>query len=341
LCPPESVALNLGSILNLLILFIGGGVYSWGNGRVVALLVLSGFLLTTFAASQYWKLFSGSRTIPFTISKSRDIWLAASYAMGLTGGIYVLMLYLPLWFQVIWNKTSLSSGVLLTPTIGAYVIGSVVAGGATTATTYYNPPMILGTILLITGAAVLTTLEPTTSIANIIGYELLYGFGAGFGFGQPTYIVQTLLPECDVAIGITFITLVQNLSAAIFVAVAQSVFQNGLVDNIAKIAPGSNVSGFLQSGAGDLLNAIPTKERSSALRAVSDVLVQTFYIPLAISCTTVVGAVGVRWQSMKRPQRATNESVDSLGMRNPEVSVEKQDGKNTTQTLPLENIAQK
>ena len=286
----------------------------------------------TFAASQYWNIFSKATTIPSTISRNRDIWLAASYAMGLTGGIYVLMLYLPLWFQVVRDKTSLSSGVLITPTIGAYVIGSVVAGGATTATTYYNPPMILGTALLITGAAVPTTLDPSTSTSKIIGYELLYGFGAGFGFGQPSYIVQTLLPESDVAIGITFITLVQNLSAAIFVAIAQSVFQNGLVHSLAGIAPGSDSAGFLQNGAGDLLSSIPHEERPAALRAVSDSLVQTFYISLAVSCSTVVGAVGVRWQSMKASRPMNDESGNSLESTG--VLVGLQDEKGTKNGLP-------
>jgi hypothetical protein len=290
----------------------GGGVYSWSNGRVISLLVLSGVLLVTFAASQHWSIFSKAHTIPATVSKNGDIWLAASYAMGVTGGIYVIMLYLPFWFQVVRNKSSLSSGVLLTPTIGAYVIGSVVAGAATTATTYYNPPMILGAIVLISGAAVLTTLNPSISTARIIGYELLYGVGAGFGFGQPTYIVQTLLPDCDVAIGITFITLVQNLSAAIFVAVAQSVFQNGLVHNFADIAGVNSSAGFLQGGAADLLSSLPSQERPAAVRAASSALVQTFYVSLAVACTTVVGAIGVRWQSMKTPEQTsgTGDDVD-------------------------------
>jgi hypothetical protein len=115
-----------------------------------------------------------------------------------------------------------------------------------------------------------------------------------------------------VAIGITFITLVQNLSAAIFVAIAQSVFQNGLVHNFAEIGGGNRSAGFLRSGAADLLTALPATERSVAVRAASDALVQTFYVALAVACTTVVGAVGVRWQSMKRPEPVPGGSENSV-----------------------------
>lgn len=296
---PGTVLMVSGLVCLLLGLQWGGGIYSWSSGRVVALLVLSGTLLATFAAAEFWNVFSKSKTLPDTITKNRDIWLAASYAIGLTGGIYVVMLYLPFWFQLIRGKTALSSGVFLTPTIGAYVIGSVIAGGATTATGYYNPGMILGTVLIVAGAATLTTLNPGTSTSKVIGYELLYGFGAGFGFGQPTYVVQTLLPESHVPIGVTLITLVQNLSAAIFVATGQSVFQNGLVEKLAVIAPGISTSGFLQAGAGDVLGSIPPEHRAEARVALSDVLIRTFYITLAVSCTTVFGALGIRWQSMK------------------------------------------
>lgn len=304
---PGTVFMVSGLVCLLLGLQWGGGMYPWNSGRVIALLVLSGVLLITFAALQSSSRLSKAKTIPTSISKDRNIWLAASYAIGLTGGIYVVMLYLPFWFQAIRGKTALSSGVLLTPTIGAYVVGSVMAGAMTTATGYYNPAMILGAILLITGAAVLTTLNSEISTQKIVGYELLYGFGAGFGFGQPSYVVQTLLPESDVPIGVTFITLVQNLSAAVFVAVGQSVFQNGLVDSLATIAPGSNTSGFLQTGAGDLLIAIPPDDRPKALEAFSDALVQTLYITLAVSCTTVFGAAGIRWQSMKTPKVSNEE----------------------------------
>ncbi|KAF2464151.1 MFS general substrate transporter [Lindgomyces ingoldianus] len=305
---PGTFLLVSGLICLLLGLQWGGGIYAWSSGQVIAFLTLSGVLLSAFAVLQASHRFVKSKTIPTTISKDRDIWLAASYAMGLTGGIYVLMVYLPLWFQVVRGKTALSSGVFLTPTIGAYVVGSVIAGGATSATGYYNPGMILGTILLITGAAVLTTLEPNISTHKVIGYELLYGFGAGFGFGQPSYVVQTLLPESDVPIGVTFITLVQNLSASIFVAVGQSIFQNGLVHRLSSIAPETNSSKFLQTGARNLLSSLPPKDRPRALEVFSDALVRTFYISLAVSCTTIFGALGVRWQSMKSTKALENRN---------------------------------
>ncbi|KAF2869225.1 major facilitator superfamily domain-containing protein [Massariosphaeria phaeospora] len=245
---------------------------------------------------------------PSTISKNRDIWFAASYAVTLTGGIYVVMLYLPFWFQIVRNGNALTSGVLLTPTIGAYVVGSILAGGMTSAIGYYNPGMILGTICLIPGAVLLATLKPSTSTKNIIGFELLYGFGAGFGFGQPSYVVQTLLPDSDVPIGVTFITLVQNLSASIFVAVGQSVFQNSLHEGLTDVSQGGISQESLQTGAKDLIASLPADDRLKALGIFSDSLIRTMYIPLALACATTIGALGTRWSSMKKAQPSSSEA---------------------------------
>ncbi|KAI0172245.1 hypothetical protein GGR52DRAFT_460946 [Hypoxylon sp. FL1284] len=122
--------------------------------------------------------------------------------MAMTGGVYVLILYLPIWFQDIRGSSPLSSGVLLMPTIAGYVVSSIIAGGVTSGTGYYNPAIILGTALTVARSALITTINIQTSTARIVGYQLLYGFGVGTGFGQPSYVVQMLLPTADIPVGL-------------------------------------------------------------------------------------------------------------------------------------------
>jgi MFS family permease len=305
---PGTVLMVAGLICLLLGLQWGGGLYSWSNGRVIALLILAGVLLITFAVLEATSRISKSQTIPNSIKDNYHIWLAVSYAMGITGSIYVAIVYLPIWFQAIRNKTALTSGILLTPMIAGYVVASVIAGGVTSATGYYNPGLIVGTILSVCGAGLLTTLVPSTSTPRLVGYEILFGLGAGFGFGQPTYIVQTLLPEVDVPIGVTFITLVQNLSASIFVAIGQSVFQNKLRQSLSSIIPKTGDSDMLQGSANTLLKMLPEGDRPRALNAYSESLINTVYISLALACVTVFGAACIRWQSMKRAKSAESEA---------------------------------
>ncbi|KKA24690.1 Bcmfs1, multidrug efflux transporter [Rasamsonia emersonii CBS 393.64] len=80
----------------------GGSTYPWSNGRVIALLVVAGVLMIGFILVQV--LGKSSKTIPPTLARSRSIWLAISYAMCMTGGVYVAILYVPIWFQAIQHQ---------------------------------------------------------------------------------------------------------------------------------------------------------------------------------------------------------------------------------------------
>ncbi|ETS81320.1 hypothetical protein PFICI_06322 [Pestalotiopsis fici W106-1] len=289
--------LMVTSVICLLIaLQWGGSTYPWTNGRVIALFVVFGFLAVAFVITQTTSLTGQAKVIPPTLLRNRDIWLAVSYAMCITGGVYVAVLYLPVWFQAVQGDSALSSATMLTPLIAGYVVCSVVAGILTSALGYYNPGMIAGTALAIAGSALLVTIKLQTTAGRIIGYQLLYGFGVGFGFGQPSYVVQTILAPSEVPIGVTLITLFQNLSASIFVAVAQSIFQGELASRFNSVASSS----FSSSGAVDFISSLPIEEQQSAREAYGTSLIKTLYISLALSAASTVGALGIRWGSMKQ-----------------------------------------
>ncbi|PHH90385.1 hypothetical protein CDD83_3835 [Cordyceps sp. RAO-2017] len=296
---PGIVCMVASSICLLMALQSGGSMWPWSDRRIIALLIFSAVLAVFFVLVQTTSIAGEARTIPPSLSRNRDVWLAAGYAMCTTGGVYVPVLYLPVWFQTVRGQSALVAGAMLTPLIASYVACSVVAGALTTMTGYYNPGMIIGTALAIAGAAVLTTLNIDASTARAVGYQLLYGFGIGFAFGQPSYVVQTLLPEADVPVGVTFITLVQNLSASVFVAVAQSIFQGGLRSRLRQELPGVDLSPILDSGLSNFRSSLPQDKQLAGLRAFSASLVTTFYISLALSAVSAVGALGIRWVSMK------------------------------------------
>ncbi|GAP91499.1 putative efflux pump antibiotic resistance [Rosellinia necatrix] len=296
---PGTVSLVASLISLLIALQWGGSTYPWNDGRIIALLVVFGVLAIVFFITQTTSFLGKANTIPPAVAKNRDIWFAASYAVGITGGVYVAVLYLPVWFQALRGYSALSSGILLIPLIAGYVVGSVIAGGLTSAIGYYNPGMIIGSVLAIAGSALLTTLDLSSNTAHIIGYQLLYGFGVGFGFGQPSYVVQTVLDTIDVPIGVTLITLLQNLSASIFVAVAQSIFQGELRRRISLASPDTDLSDIAGSGAGNFLSAFPPGEQAAARQGYSKSLLLTLYVSLALSASSSVGAICTRWGSMK------------------------------------------
>lgn len=133
-----------------------------------------------------------------------------------------------------------------------------------------------------------------------MGYLFLYGLGVGFGFQQGGVAAQAVLPLVDVSIGTAIVMFVQMLGGALFVAVAQNIFTNHLVEGIAKLAiPGLQPQEIIHAGATGVRDLVDPGRLPEVLRAYNDALVKTFQIALIMSCLSIFGAVGIEWKSVK------------------------------------------
>ena len=95
----------------LLALQWGGTKYHWSNGRIIALFIVSGFLLIAFVAVQFWK--KENATVPPRIMSQRTMLGAAWFGFTLGGAFFILVYYLPIW-SVYCNSRSLCVRCLLT-----------------------------------------------------------------------------------------------------------------------------------------------------------------------------------------------------------------------------------
>jgi hypothetical protein len=114
------------------------------DSRIIGLFVGFGCLIILFIYSQI-KL--GERaTLPIRILSQRTV-AATSAFSGLFGGaFFVLIFYLPLYFQSIKGVSATKSGIDVLPLILSNVVASIVAGGLITVVGYYTPFIIFGSI---------------------------------------------------------------------------------------------------------------------------------------------------------------------------------------------------
>ena len=289
----------------ILALQLGGIVYDWSSARIIVLFVLSGVLFMVFVAIQSFR--RHQKTIPPSMSRSRSVWFASLYGICIYGAVYVTVTYLPIWFQAVQQVSAFESGVRITPLIAGYVVFSLMGGILTSVMGYYNPTMFVGTTLASIGGGLVLTFSPTISTAKFIGYQALYGFGVGLANQQPSFIVQTILPEDDIPIGVAFITLVQNLSASVFVAIAHAIFLNRLQSDLPPSGNDQDSSSILQSGATDLSKLYPSNELPSVLNLYSASIVRALYIVPILSACSIIGALGTEWRSMRAQGKSESE----------------------------------
>ncbi|CAK5276200.1 unnamed protein product [Mycena citricolor] len=281
----------------LLALQWGGSKYPWSNGRIIALFVIFAVLIIAFGIIQVWKQDLG--TVPPRILKKRSILFGAWYALCLGASFFLLVYYLPIWFQAIKGVTAVKSGIDNLPMILSLVIASLIAGGIITAVGYYTPFMILSSILMGVGAGLLSTFTATTGHAHWIGFQIIYGLGVGFGMQQTIIAAQTVLELKDIATGTSLLMFIQTLGGALFVSVGENVFTNKLVSGIATHAPHVDPALILRAGATSLRNTVPAADLPGVLIAYNDALVSAFYVSVAMGALSLFGALGMEWKSVK------------------------------------------
>lgn len=133
-------------------------------------------------------------------------------------------------------------------------------------------------------AGLMTTLGSNAKVWRLVVYQALLGVGSGIGFQGPQVAVQTVFENQDAQIGIAVIQFAQGTGPAVFLAAAQAIFLKEL---------GNTVS---DEDLHDLTGG-------SAREAAAKAFMHTFYLPVALACLTLVGALSMEWRSVKTRKR--------------------------------------
>ena len=291
---PEMTILVASLICLILALQWGGSVYAWSNCRVVALLCVFGVLLLAFVVSQIFR--PNSRTISDSITKTWDVWFSVLFAAGSAGAMFVAVTYLPIYFQAVKGMSALTSSVNVIPLILGFLVFSIISGSATHIIRYYNPSMIIGPILSAVGAGLVSTLSVDSPSLECIGFQALLGSGIGFCLQQPLLVVQTVLRQDDVPFGVALMNLSQMLGGAMFVAVAQSVFQRRLASGFSSALPQVDAAKLLSNeGATSFRHFLTPDEVQLVLPEYVKALAATFHIAAGLCAAAILGALPTKW----------------------------------------------
>lgn len=286
----------------LLALQWGGSEYPWNNSRIIGLFIGFGLLTMLFIISQLW-LGEGA-TLPPRIMKQQSVAAAFAFAVCFGGAFFLIILYLPLYFQSVKGTSATDSGIRILPLMLATVISSVVFGGLVTAVGYYTPFLIVSQTLLSVGSGLLTTYSVDIPTGKWIGYQILTGAGAGAGFQIPMTAVQTVLAADDIAIGSAGVIFFQNLGGSLFISVAQSVFENGLISGLEEFAPEVPPGAILGSGATDIRNVLASLNQQdqlpNVLLAYMKGLINSYRVAASLAAAAVIAACFLEWKSVKK-----------------------------------------
>lgn len=299
----------------------GGSVYSWHDGRVIALLVVFAVLLVSFLGVQY-KL-ADNATIPFRIASQRSILSASWFALFISGAFFLFIYFLPIYFQAVKGTTALQSSINNLPFILSNVLASVFSGVLVSRLGYVPPFCYASTVLASIGAGLLTTIGASTSSAHWIGYQIIFGLGIGLGFQQPPNAAQPVLPFKDLPRGIAITLFFRNFGASVFVTAGNTILNSDLVSGLAALAlPGVDPQRVLSAGATSFRSTVPADQIAAVVGVYVEALQKVFQVGLILACLSAIGALGLEWKSMRRDKKAAASKERGTG-RDTEQTAEK------------------
>ena len=117
---------------------------------------------------------------------------------------------------------------------------------------------------------------------------------------QSYIAIQNTVPRASMPIAMAILILCQNLGAAVFLTLAQTVFSNSLHSAITKDAPDVSADAVLASGAPMIRTFVSAQQLPGVLRAYSKAVDSVMYLGIGLAGLAFVCAWGLRWKDIRK-----------------------------------------
>ncbi len=309
------------TLMVLLGLDFGGATFAWSSPQVISLIVVGIALIGFFIFSE--KKLAKYPIMPLHILRNKST-VAVLALVGCVGIVQMgTEYYMPLYFQSVRGASPLRSGVLILPLILLTASGGVLSGIILHHFGRYRELIWAATALLTLGMGLYIQLGLDTTLAAIVGFQILEGFGAGLLFQPPLVAVQAAVTQADTASATATLAFVRNIANSLGLVLGGVVFQNSMDTQAAPLrAAGLDeklVAAFSSSSAAanvDTINTIADKVQRDAVRmAYSASLRNTFIMFTAFGGLALVFSAFIKHRDLSRDHTETRTGLEELSKR--------------------------
>ena len=294
---PGTFTIMAAVVCYVLALQWGGVTKAWSDSQVVGTLV--GFiLLSILFVIIEWQ--AGERAlIPARLLKKRNVLVSGLYVLFIVGPLFVLIYYLPIYFQSIKGVSAAQSGIRNVPLVVSVGLFTIISGVLITIYGQFAYLMVIAAVIEIIGSGLIYTFEIGTSNGHWIGYQVVAGVGMGLGIQIPIIVNQASVDPSDLASASAITLFLQTIGGAFWVAAGQAAFVNRLAQRLPVTAPTVNPQQVIATGATELRNVFTPEQIPGILEAYMDGLKLTFLLCIVLAGVAVIVSAFPKWVSLK------------------------------------------
>ncbi|MFQ5879970.1 MAG: MDR family MFS transporter [Dehalococcoidia bacterium] len=229
-------AVMLLAVVPLLLAFSWGGAqYPWTSAPIVVMFAFSALMVGLLL---WVEAHAPEPIIPLHLFRS-PIFTSAVILTFLTGVTMLgTLLFIPLFFQAVLQKSATFSGLTLAPMMIGAVAGSLVSGQALSRLGgHYRWQSLLGFVVMSTGIYLLSRMDASTSTATAVRNMVITGVGIGSTIPTLVIAAQNALPHRMLGISTSLVQFVRQLGGTFGVALLGSLLSRQMATGLASRLP--------------------------------------------------------------------------------------------------------
>ncbi|HLR47321.1 MAG TPA: MDR family MFS transporter [Deinococcales bacterium] len=218
----------------LLALSWAGSAYPWGSPTILWLFALSAVSFVVFIMVERRV---ANPMISLDLFKIPVFTFANLAAFILNVAFLGLVLFLPLFMQLVLGVSATNSGFTLLPLMGGMIVSSFLAGLLVTRTGKYKPIMITGSAILLVGVGLLMQINLEMTLFELGWRMVIVGVGLGPAQSLFTLAVQNAVPFSEMGVATSASQFFRQIGSTIGLAVFGTLLTLSVQEEIPKHMP--------------------------------------------------------------------------------------------------------
>lgn len=282
--------LLLGAVICFLLAMQWGGITkAWSSSDVIGTIVGAGFIVAVFVLVEIW--LKERATLNMRLLTTKPITLLMLQQICICSSFFVLLYYLPIYFQAVSGSSPAQSGVRIIPLLATSSVFALVSGIIISVTGEFQLVMIAGNTLVTIGSALIYTLKVDAPASQWIGYQIPAGLGLGLSVQIAIIACQALVDASDLATVSAIALFFQLLAGAIWLSIAQVVFGNRLLRVLTAAFGADQAQSLFHAGPDGMRALLSPADLKVAIAAYMDGLRDAYAVSLALGSSALIVSI--------------------------------------------------
>jgi EmrB/QacA subfamily drug resistance transporter len=295
----------LGVSLILLCVSFAGTDFDWVSWQTAAM-AGGGVLALLLALVVEGKVREPIIPLPILRDRTTALAILASIAVGLA--MFGASVFFGQYFQISRGWSPTKAGLATIPMIAALLVSSTVSGQLITKFGKWKRFLVLGTVLLTAGMALLGTIDHETSYVLMATYMALMGLGVGMSMQNLVLAVQNTVDVRNIGAASSVVTFFRSMGGAAGVSVLGSIAATQVSTKVTEGLRALGAPAPSNGGSESLdLTGMPAPIQALVRAVYGDVIGNMFVIAAAIAAVAVVVVLFIKEVPLRRSNALTAE----------------------------------